>query len=232
MNQFLNGVARAVCEAFEFPAPVLEIGSYQVEGQAEIANLRSLFRARPYIGIDMRPGPGVDRVADVEALPYATGSIGTVIALSTFEHVQRFWRGFDEIFRVLRTDGALFVSCPFSFHIHNYPSDYWRFTPEALDLLLRGYPNRILGWHGPKKRPHNVWGVAFREARPAVTETEFNRYRQLLRQHARQPMSLSKRLRYSTGRLFFGRRPFAPFLEQSRFETELRTESFARAIPA
>src|SRR5947209_4321040 len=112
MNQFLNGVARAVSETFKFSAPVLEVGSYQVAGQEDIAELRTLFRARPYIGIDMRPGRGVDRVADVEALPYATGSIGTVIALSTFEHVQRFWRGFDEIFRVLRPEGALFVSCP------------------------------------------------------------------------------------------------------------------------
>src|SRR5438876_9081395 len=117
MNQFLNGVARAVSEAFHFSGPVLEIGSYQVKGQEDIAELRGWFRARPYVGVDMRPGPGVDQVADVESLPYAAGSIGTVIALSTFEHVERFWRGFEEIFRILRPDGALFVSCPFSFHI-------------------------------------------------------------------------------------------------------------------
>src|SRR5205823_648837 len=139
MNRFLHGVARAAAETFELPGPVLEIGSYLVPGQEEIADLRALFADKDYLGIDVRPGPGVDQVADVEALPFGDASVGTVIAMNTFEHVPRFWRGFEEVYRVLRPDGALLVSCPFYFHIHNYPSDYWRFTPEALGLLLHNY---------------------------------------------------------------------------------------------
>src|SRR5262249_12985965 len=162
----------------DLPAPILEIGSYQVVGQEEIAELRTLFPGKDYIGIDMRPGPGVDQVADVEDLPYPTGSIGTVIAMSTFEHVPRFCRGFEKLYRVLRPDGAALISCPFYFHIHNYPSDYWRFTPEAFDLLLNDFPHRILGWHGAAKRPANVWALAFRENRP-VAVAQFDRYREL-----------------------------------------------------
>src|SRR5205823_12601843 len=100
MNHFVYGVARAVAEAFDLPGPVLEIGSYQVEGQEEIANLRDLFPQRPYVGVDCRAGPGVDQVADVQDLPQADASVGTVLALNTFEHVPRFWRGFEEIRRV------------------------------------------------------------------------------------------------------------------------------------
>ena len=33
MNHFLNGVARAVAETFDLPEPILEVGSYKVEGQ-------------------------------------------------------------------------------------------------------------------------------------------------------------------------------------------------------
>src|SRR5262249_44447048 len=143
--------------------PILEVGSYQVPGQEEIANLRPLFPDRPYTGLDLRAGPGVDLVADVEQLPQPAGSFGTVIAMNTFEHVARFWRGFDEVYRVLRPDGALLISCPFYFHIHDFPSDYWRFTPESFELLLAGYPNRIIGWHGAARRPANVWALAFRE---------------------------------------------------------------------
>src|SRR5439155_8484425 len=97
MNHFLHGVARAVAETFDLPGPILEIGSYQVAGQEEIIDLRTLFAGKPYLGVDVRPGPGVDQVADVEALPQADASVGTVIALSTFEHVPHFWRGFDEV---------------------------------------------------------------------------------------------------------------------------------------
>src|SRR2546426_285957 len=102
MNRFLNGVVRAVVETFDLPEPILEIGSFQVPGQEEIADLRGLFAGKSYLGIDVRAGPGVDQVADVESLPLADASVGSVIAMNTFEHVPRFWRGFDEIYRVLR----------------------------------------------------------------------------------------------------------------------------------
>ncbi len=223
MNQFLNGVARAVTEAFDLPGPVLEIGSYQVAGQENVADLRSLFSGKPYVGVDLRPGPGVDRVADVEALPFADATFGTVVAMNTFEHVPHFWRGFDEVHRVLRPDGVFLLSCPFYFHIHAYPSDYWRFSPEALAVLLADYPGTILGWHGPRKRPAGVWAVAFREGRPRVTAAAFARYQELLARYARQPVSWKKRLRYGLGRLLFGRRPFAPYLDLERWETECRT---------
>jgi SAM-dependent methyltransferase len=225
MNHFLNGVARAVADTFDLPGPILEIGSYQVPGQEEITNLRSLFAGKPYVGVDVRPGLGVDLVANVEALPYADASVGTVIAMSTFEHVPHFWRGFAEIERVLRPDGVFVVSIPFHFHIHNYPGDYWRFTPQALDLMLERYPSRILGWHGPRKRPLNVWAVAFREGRLPITPAEFERYRALLQVWARQPLALGSRLRYQIGRWLCGRRPFSFYLEQNGWETECRTQA-------
>src|SRR5437764_4562577 len=187
MNQFLRGVVRAVAESFELPGPVLEIGSYQVAGQEAAIDLRSLFPGREYVGVDFRPGPGVDCVASVEALPQATGSVGTVIAVSTFEHVRHFWRGFEEVYRVLRPDGVLVVSCPFYFHQHGYPSDYWRFTPQALEVLLDRYPARVIGWHGPARRPANVWAVAFREDCPPPTVAQYETYRRLLRRYAREP---------------------------------------------
>jgi SAM-dependent methyltransferase len=223
MNQFLNGVARAFAETFDLPGPILEIGSQQVPGQEEIADLRPLFYDKRYLGVDIAPGRGVDFVADVESLPQADASVGTVIAMNTLEHVPHFWRAFDEIHRVLRPDGALLVSCPFYFHIHSYPSDYWRFSPEALALLLDRYPNKILGRHGPTRRPASVWGLAFREGRPAITPAEFDRYRMLVGRYARQPLRASRKLRYRLGRWICGSRPFAPYLYQEHWETECRT---------
>jgi SAM-dependent methyltransferase len=220
MNRFIHGVARAVAETFDLPGPIMEIGSYQVPGQEKIANLRSLFPEKPFLGIDIRPGLGVDQVADVESLPLESHSIGTAIALNTFEHVPRFWRGFEELYRVLRPDGALLVSCPFYFRIHNFPSDFWRFSPEALGLLLERYPSKILGWHGPAKRPANVWALAFRENRPAITRDQFERYRARVQDYTRLPLSWGRKLRYRLAGLLCGRGPFAPYLDQQRWETE------------
>lgn len=219
MNLFLNGVAKAMAGAFTLPEPIMEIGSYQVAGQEDIINLRSLFPTKDYIGVDFREGPGVDCVANVENLPHETGSVGTVIAFSTFEHVQRFWKGFDEVHRVLKPNGVFLVSCPFYFHVHAYPSDYWRFTPQAFDLLLENYPTRILGWHGPERRYANVWAAAFKSNSNAPSDAEFAKYLQLMDAYAKEPLPWHRRLRYQLGRTLCGRRPFAPHLDREKWET-------------
>jgi SAM-dependent methyltransferase len=222
MNQFLRGVARALTESIRLPDPVMEIGSYQVKGQEDLIDLRSLFPGRPYVGVDFRPGPGVDCIANVESLPQADASIGTVIAFNTFEHVQRFWVGFDEVHRVLRPDGVFLLSTPFYFHQHDFPGDYWRFTPQAFEFLLARYPVRILGWHGPPRRPLNVWAAAFREAAAQPTPEQFARYRTLLGDYAHEPLSAGRRLLYHMGSVLCGRRPFTPYLDRDRWETELQ----------
>ena len=223
MNRFVHGVVRAVTETFPLPGPILEIGSYQVPGQEEFANLRGLFPGVEYLGVDLRPGPGVDEVADVENLPFADESFGTILALNTFEHVRRFWRGFEEARRVLRPDGVLLVTLPFYFHIHDYPCDYWRFTPEALAVLLEGYPYQILGQQGPRRRPACVWAVGFREEHGPPTRAQFDQYRALVERYARLPLPWVRRLRYRFGRWLCGRGPFAPYLDRERWETEWRT---------
>jgi SAM-dependent methyltransferase len=219
MNPFIRGMARAVTETFALPEPILEVGSYHCDGQADIADLRSLFPGRRYIGIDARPGPGVDQIANVEALPYPDASFGTVLALETFEHVAHFWRGFEEVRRVLRPDGALLVSSPFYFHIHAHPNDYWRFTPEALELLLDDYPSKIIGTHGPATRPAGVWALAFREGRPRITDPEYQHYRARMNCYARMPLPWTRRLRYRLASWLCGHRPFAPYLERDTWHS-------------
>jgi SAM-dependent methyltransferase len=229
MNRFLFGVARAVTETFTLPEPILEVGSYQVEGQDPELNLRRLFPGRDYTGLDLRAGPGVDCVADVENLPKPADSVGTVIAMNTFEHVRCFWRGFAEVRRVLRPDGVFLLSCPFYFHVHNYPHDYWRFTPEALEALLEDYPSRIIGWHGARQRPANVWAIAFGPARPAITPEQFARHRTLVQKYAYQPEdSCTRRWRYRLASFFCGRGPFDTYLDRNQWDAHCQNTKRAR----
>lgn len=221
MTPFLRGTVEAIVEAFDLPGPVLEVGSLQVGGSEPI-DLRRLLAGKPYAGVDIRPGPGVDCVADAEALPQATASIGTVLALSTFEHVRRFWVAFDEVYRVLRPDGVFVCAVPFYFRVHAHPSDYWRFTPDAVDFLLERYPTRLVGWHGPDRRVTCVWAVAFREQARGPTPEQMDRYRRLMAAYAKEPLPWGKRVRHRVGAALFGRRPFAPFLDREKWAVELR----------
>jgi SAM-dependent methyltransferase len=230
MTPFIRGMVEATVATFELPGPIVEIGAYQVDGQADLIDLRRLFPGQPYVGVDMRPGPGVDRVENVERMSLESRSVGTVLALSTFEHVRRFWLGVEEVKRIVRPDGVLIISTPFYFHIHNHPSDYWRFTPEALDALLEDqFPQRMLGQHGPAKRPANTWVIAFGQDYPRVDKEQVERYRQAIQRLARSPAEMSRTLRYHVARLLCGRGPFSAHLDRDRFWIEMRRGTQALA---
>ena len=219
MNLFLKGVAQAITETFHLPTPILEVGSYQVPGQEQLADLRSFFPNQPYTGIDIREGPGVDQVASVEALPFSDNTFGTVIAMSTFEHVRKFWLGFAEVNRVLKPEGVLIVSCPFNVRIHNHPNDYWRFTPEALDVLLEDYPQKIVGWHGPEEKPENVWAIAFGAAHAEISDDQYVQYRELVSRYARQPLPWRRKLRYRLINMVDRKRICSAYLEAENWQS-------------
>ncbi len=215
MNRFLHGMMSAVVQSFRLPDPVVEIGSYQVD---PLVNLRSLFATPHYFGLDMRSGPGVDFMADAEQLPLADHSVGTLLSLSTLEHVPHFWKAVTQFRRVLRPDGVLVVSCPFYFHMHQHPNDYWRFTPDALDLLFSDMPRRVIGWHGAKNKPSSVWCVAFGPEYPLIDETHLQCYREHMQQLAHEPISWRRRLTFTLAGCLIGRGPFAPYLDRNRWD--------------
>jgi SAM-dependent methyltransferase len=167
MRDHNKAFCQFVAETFDCPGPVFEFGSYQVEGQVDYADLRALFPGKDYVGCDMRPGPGVDRVEDVSAIKLPDASAGTVLCIETFEHVFEVRRAFDEVFRILKPGGLFLITSPLNFRIHGYPDDYWRMTPNCLRRMLQPYGARITGYQGYHKFPHSVMGLATKAPAPA-----------------------------------------------------------------
>jgi hypothetical protein len=83
--------------------------------------------------------------------------------VSTIEHVFRVFDAFGEISRVLATNGAVVVTSHMDCGIHAYPSDYWRFTPEAFARLLDHFPAKIVGYQGLSYNPFVVFAIGFKE---------------------------------------------------------------------
>jgi len=150
-------------KVFHCSEPVFEIGSHQLrEGGNPYQDLRPFFPGKKYIGSDFAPGPGVDCVADATKLGVKRGSIGTGIMVSTVEHIFRVFDAFEEMVVALSTKGALIVTSHMDCGIHAYPSDYWRFTPEAFARLLDDFPAKIIGYQGLSYNPFVVFGIAFK----------------------------------------------------------------------
>lgn len=107
---------------------IVEIGSMDVNG-----SLRAVAPAQSkYIGIDIEPGPGVDivmcRGADI---PLRDCSADIAIASSVFEHDPQFWRTFNNLCRITRPGGYIYINAPSNGKVHAYPVDCWRFYPDA-----------------------------------------------------------------------------------------------------
>jgi SAM-dependent methyltransferase len=164
------------------PEPIYEFGSYQVAGQEQRA-IRSLFTGRAYVGCDARPGPGVDRILDLERLALPDASVGTAIALDTFEHVKHIWTAVEELYRVLKPDGIVVLSSVMYFPIHDFPADYWRFTPAGLGLLTEGFGKTLVEFAGLRDFPHSVVVVAAKREFGEATEA---RLRAVLSEWKRQ----------------------------------------------
>lgn len=122
--------------------PVLETGSKQYNRNVSYDYRSLLGHLTPYVGTDLAAGDGVDVVADLtadfDALPAALRQtkFGTIICMSVMEHVRDVYKFAANLRRLLADDGVAFVSVPWVWRFHGYPSDYWRFSPEALKFLL------------------------------------------------------------------------------------------------
>ncbi len=109
-------------------ARVLEIGSYR----SGIRRILESWGVREYVGVDVAPGPGVDRIADISqgAIP---GDYNVVICEEVLEHVLHWEWGLRNLFASLREGGRFLVTVPsLGVPYHEAPRDYWRFGAEVL----------------------------------------------------------------------------------------------------
>ncbi len=146
------------------PDPVVEFGSFLTDPDSGVGDLRALFPGRSFIGTDMREGPGVDRIEDLRALRFEDGSVGTALCLDTLEHCADPPQACRELARVCSPDGGVAViSSVMLFGIHEYPHDYFRFTPDGFRALLeQGFDDVWVAGLGDPAIPMQVVGVGIR----------------------------------------------------------------------
>jgi SAM-dependent methyltransferase len=144
---------------------ILEIGS-RVADNTPINQGNSLREHCPtnsqVTGIDFEPGLGVDIVLqDPYVFPLPARSFDVAISSSCFEHSDFFWLTFEEMVRVVRNGGLIYLCAPSSPFLHHpHPVDNWRFQCDAGKALAlwakrRGYKCELLesyiqiggGWH-------------------------------------------------------------------------------------
>jgi len=181
--------------------PVYDFGAFQTPGQEGFANLRPLFTNNRYVGADMREGPGVDVILNLHDIDLPSESVGTVVCVDTLEHVEYPRRALEEIHRVLVPGGLTVISSVMNFEIHDYPNDYWRFTPEAFRSILNPFANSFVGYAGEEIFPHTVVGLGFKGDAPNLDsfKSQYEEWqRQQLQQDQHKPFSIKEAVRSLT----------------------------------
>lgn len=124
---------------------VLEIGSKKYKDQSDLKLNELLEKHVPQTkltGCDFESGDGVDVIIDItSSISEIRKSLGvktfdTIFCVSVLEHIPNIFKASENISKLLRPNGSLFISVPFIHRYHGYPADYWRFTPQALVYLF------------------------------------------------------------------------------------------------
>lgn len=112
-------------------ALVLDAGAGEGRYRPEFAHTR-------YIGVDLAVGDvawnyhTLDAISDLVRLPFGANTFDAALCTQVLEHVNEPHLVLQEIQRVLKPGGRLFLTAPQSWHQHQKPHDYYRYTSFGL----------------------------------------------------------------------------------------------------
>jgi len=93
-----------------------------------------------FINLDIdADGKKVDVIAKAESLPFKSNSISFICIDHVIEYSENPWQIVEEIDRVLKKDGLVYVSSAFIYPYHPKPLDNFRFTLSGLKCLFSGF---------------------------------------------------------------------------------------------
>ena len=106
-------------------------------GSGPLTNFE-LLKEKNTIFIDGAKYDGIDIVCNFSnQLPFKANSVDAILCSNVFEHLSEPQKTFDEISRVLKTDGSVLILVPFLIKIHQEPFDFYRYTKHALKHLAQ-----------------------------------------------------------------------------------------------
>lgn len=119
--------------ALRLHGEVLDLGGEKRSGY--LANVQGTYNVTT---VNMSTDTGCDVVHDLEVtpLPFDSASYDVVILNNTIEHIYHARELVCDALRILRPGGQIIITAPFLFPVHPSPHDYWRFTDEAVRMML------------------------------------------------------------------------------------------------
>lgn len=125
-------------------------GALLLDAGAGEGQYRHYFEHTCYVGLDLAVGDvtwnysRLDVVGDLQRLPFADNVFDAAVCIQTLEHVNEPQQVIREISRVLQPGKRLYLSAPMSWHQHQKPHDYFRYTSFGFKYLLEKSGMRVV----------------------------------------------------------------------------------------
>jgi 2-polyprenyl-3-methyl-5-hydroxy-6-metoxy-1,4-benzoquinol methylase len=147
LNQFLTERLDLISSG----AKVLNVGSGgEMQAIVEAMAAKNGFTV---MNTDVDPARKPDVVDDITKSSFPDANFDAVVIMEVLEHVVDPIRAASEIHRLLKPGGALILSTPFIFPLHDRPYDFYRFTKYGLAHIFGDFGDLIV-------RERNSWAEA------------------------------------------------------------------------
>lgn len=117
-------------------------GGLILDAGAGECQYKKFFTNHTYVGIDLGIGQqdwnyhNLDVISNLENLPFKDNSFDSILCIQVLEHVKEPLLVLQELNRVLKNDGQLYLSVPQGWCVHQAPYDFYRYTNYGIHYLL------------------------------------------------------------------------------------------------
>lgn len=143
VTRFVENVAQSLPKG----ASILDAGAGE-------SVYKKLFSHCEYKAIDLGVGESrwnysnLDYVGSLHEMPIEDGVFDAVLCTQVLEHLEWPRESVKEMYRVLKTNGKLYMTVPMSHPEHQTPYDFFRYTSYGLESICKD-----AGFHGIKITP-------------------------------------------------------------------------------
>lgn len=141
-----------------FKENLLDVGCGQMPYRDYILTNTSV---RKYVGLEIEGALTYNELIkpdftwDGMKMPFDDSFFETVLLTEVLEHVQEPVNLLQECNRVMKPGGIVFITVPFLWNLHEVPHDEYRYTPFALERILRQS-----GFHEIKVHATGGWNAS------------------------------------------------------------------------
>lgn len=119
-------------------AKTVKQGSKVLDAGAGPCPYKNFFKHCEYEATDfIDPHKILDFTCTLEKIPRKDNCYDAILSTEVLEHVENPQKVMEELYRVLKKRGKLFLTVPQGWKIHQEPYNYFYFTRYGLELLLK-----------------------------------------------------------------------------------------------